>query len=302
MLTPALQFAVSLVFVYLLLSALSSAIQEIVANLAKWRSNTLEAGIESLLQDKNLKDAIYSHPLVKGVWRPQWLFIKVQKIHKPAYLSSSMFAQVMQDLRTTQGMNLPAATQTVLSTVLKGATSAEEEKKKLENWFDDAMDNVSGWYKRKANAWLWVISACVCIALNADTLAIGKVLWNDPTAREAVSESAGNYVKDAAGQKNRSSGTPPTAEEMKKELGAVTQARDHLTKLPVPLGWCSADCSSEDDPRRVPAGWDLILKLAGILISVLAVSQGAPFWFDLLQKVVNLRLAGDPPPDSRVQN
>jgi len=117
MLTPALQFAVSLAFVYLLLSALSSAIQEILANLAKWRSNTLEAGIESLLQDSNLKDVIYQHPLLKGVWRPNWLFMKVQKIHKPGYISSSMFAQVLQDLRTTPGFALPAATKTVLDAV-----------------------------------------------------------------------------------------------------------------------------------------------------------------------------------------
>lgn len=100
MLTPALQFAVSLVFVYLLLSALSSAIQEIVANLAKWRANTLEVGIESLLQDASLKNAIYQHPLLRGVWRPNWLFKVASKVHKPAYISSNMFAQVLQDLRT----------------------------------------------------------------------------------------------------------------------------------------------------------------------------------------------------------
>jgi hypothetical protein len=43
------------------------------------------------------------------------------------------------------------------------------------------------------------------------------------------------------------------------------------------------------------------LKIVGLLITVLAVSQGAPFWFDLLQKAVNLRLAGDLPPDSRAE-
>jgi hypothetical protein len=47
--------------------------------------------------------------------------------------------------------------------------------------------------------------------------------------------------------------------------------------------------------------YPVLLKIIGILISILAVSQGAPFWFDMLQKVANLRLAGDPPPDSRAQ-
>ena len=193
MLTPALQFAVSLVFVYLLLSALSSAIQEIVANLAKWRANTLEVGIEQLLQDTNLKNEIYKHPLLRGVWRPNWLFKAASKVHKPGYISSSMFAQVLQDLRATPG-SIPASTQKILDTVLKGAANADEEKKKIEHWFDDAMDAVSGWYKRKANSWLWVISAVVCIALNADTISVGKILWNDPTARDAMSDAAKSYA------------------------------------------------------------------------------------------------------------
>lgn len=299
MLTPALQFAVSLVFVYLLLSALSSAIQEIVANLAKWRSNTLERGIENLVQDTALKDAIYQHPLLKGVWRPNWLFMKVQKIHKPAYISSNMFAQVLQDLRTVPG-NIPASTQKILDTVLKGATTADEEKKKIEHWFDDAMDNVSGWYKRKANAWLWVISAAVCITLNADTISVGKILWNDPTARAAVSAAAKNYANHkTAGNAVGADANAPLG--TRDELSKVTNARDDLEKLPVPLGWCEEDCLPED-PRRPPRElYPMLLKLTGILISILAVSQGAPFWFDLLQKVANLRLAGDPPPDSRVQ-
>jgi hypothetical protein len=293
MLTPALQFAVSLAFVYLLLSALSSAIQELLANLAKWRANTLEAGIESLLQDANLKNAIYQHPLLKGVWRPNWLFVRVQKVHKPAYISSNMFAQVLQDLRTTPGFTLPAATKTVLDAVLKGATNPEEQKKKIEHWFDDAMDNVSGWYKRKANAWLWVISAVACIALNADTISVGKTLWNDPTARAAMSDAAKNYT-------NRKVEGNASA-EIKDELARVTKARDELEKLSVPLGWCEEDCQP-DDPRRPPTTlYPLLLKIIGILISILAVSQGAPFWFDVLQKVSNLRLAGDPPPDSRAQ-
>jgi len=299
MLTPALQFAVSLIFAYLLLSALSSAIQEIVANLAKWRSNTLETAITRLLGDKALKDEIYQHPLVQGILRPSWLFMDVKKVHKPAYISSAMFAQVLHELRETKGDSLPDPTKKVLAAVLKGTTTAEEEKKRIEYWFDDAMDGVSGWYKRKANAWLWVISALVCVALNADTISVGKILWNDPTARAAVSEAAKNYATHKAANDAGTNATTPA--EVKDELSRVTKARDDLEKLPVPLGWCKEDCLP-DDPRRPPtAFYPLLLKFIGLLISVLAVSQGAPFWFDLLQKAVNLRLAGDPPPDSRAQ-
>ena len=301
MLTPALQFAVSLVFVYLLLSALSSAIQEIVANLAKWRSNTLETAITRLLGDKGLKEEIYQHPLVQGILRPSWLFTKVERTHRPSYISSAMFAQALQELRESKGDNLPEPTKKILASVLKGTTNAEEERKRIEHWFDDAMDNVSGWYKRKANAWLWIISALVCLALNADTISVGKILWNDPTARAAVSEAAKNYATHKTTANDAGAGAT-TLPDAKDELSRVTTARDDLEKLPVPLGWCEDDCLP-DDPRRPPtAFYPMLLKFIGLLISVLAVSQGAPFWFDLLQKAVNLRLAGDLPPDSRVQS
>ena len=300
MLTPALQFAVSLVFVYLLLSALSSAIQEIVANLAKWRSNTLETAITRLVGDRGIKDEIYQHPLVQGILRPSWLFMEAKKVHKPAYLSSAMFAQVLHELRETKGDSLPDPTKKILAAVLKGTTTVEEEKKRIEHWFDDAMDGVSGWYKRKANAWLWVISAFVCVALNADTISVGKILWNDPTVRDAMSDAAKTYANHKVSE-NEAGAATATPAAINDELSKVTKARDSLEKLPVPLGWCEEDCSP-DDPRRPPTAlYPLLLKFVGLLISVLAVSQGAPFWFDLLQKAVNLRLAGDLPPDSRAK-
>lgn len=309
MFAPALQFGISLAFVYLLLSALCSAIQELIANLGKWRANTLEAGIKNLLQDEGLTNELYNHVLLKGIWRPNWLIKKTSKIHKPAYMSSAMFAQVVQDMRATKQNNLPEPTKKVLDALLLGIDDVEEQKRKIEHWFDDAMDAVSGWYKRKANAWLWIIAGVVCVALNADTISIGKVLWDDPTARAALVQSANEYVakKAAARESNNTQGTPNGVDlekEARARLQAVKDARTTLNGLSIPLGWCVASESGNADSsctteRQLPLGYGWILKLFGLLLSVLAVSQGAPFWFDLLQKAVNLRLAGDPPPDSR---
>jgi hypothetical protein len=59
--------------------------------------------------------------------------------------------------------------------------------------------------------------------------------------------------------------------------------------------------ATESKPKcvrgQIPANWSdfFLFKLLGLLLTTLAISQGAPFWFDLLQKLVNLRLAGNPP-------
>ncbi|PHI19558.1 hypothetical protein CEQ90_11830 [Lewinellaceae bacterium SD302] len=41
--------------------------------------------------------------------------------------------------------------------------------------------------------------------------------------------------------------------------------------------------------------YDLITKLLGFILTALAISMGAPFWFDLLRKVANIRSAGSRP-------
>jgi hypothetical protein len=72
----------------------------------------------------------------------------------------------------------------------------------------------------------------------------------------------------------------------------------------LPIGWSS----KPDDPRHFKfldfewspkyAGW-VFYKLFGLMISILAVSLGAPFWFDTLSKFVNVRSAGAPPGEIR---
>jgi hypothetical protein len=66
---------------------------------------------------------------------------------------------------------------------------------------------------------------------------------------------------------------------------------DRLASLSVPLGW-SAD---DKDPRAVPhdaLGWTL--KVLGLLLTALGVSLGAPFWFDVLNKLSVVRATVKP--------
>ena len=59
-------------------------------------------------------------------------------------------------------------------------------KHAAEQWFDDSMERVSGWYRRKIQFLLFVIGTIVVCLLNADTLTTGRVLWRDDASRAAV--------------------------------------------------------------------------------------------------------------------
>jgi hypothetical protein len=59
-------------------------------------------------------------------------------------------------------------------------------------------------------------------------------------------------------------------------------------KRPLGLGW-------EGVSLREMEAYDLVSKLLGFILTALAVSMGAPFWFDLLKKLVNIRSSGSRP-------
>jgi hypothetical protein len=134
------------------------------------------------------------------------------------------------------------------------------------------MDRVSGWYKRTTQIWTVVIAAVLVLCANADTLQIARTLWTDPTLRAELVEQA----------KGRSAQTPSAANQ------PATQ--DELDELGQVVGW------SHQSVPASPGKWaDHIL---GWLLSIVAVSLGAPFWFDLLNKFMRIRNGGDAPEET----
>jgi hypothetical protein len=314
--TTIVSFAVSMAFLFLMFSAACSAIQEIVANALRWRAKTLEKGLAGLFLSEEFKEELYKTPLLEGLCSPNAIGNLTKK---PSYIPSATLAMAVLHLAQEKNMNLTGAigalaatdplakTESLLRTILRGSTTIEEQKAKLEDWYNDSMDRISGWYKRKTHLTLWIIAVVICLAFNADSIALGNAFWNDPTLRAAINEAATDYVKNA-----------PSTEEPKDSFVRLNKVRQQLTTIP--LGWCRVSSTTDlkgvcwpnlagsirvstpvdvplGDPRRVVGGvseW-LLWKLVGIALTALAISQGAPFWFDLLQKIVNLRLGGNPP-------
>jgi hypothetical protein len=90
----------------------------------------------------------------------------------------------------------------------------EKFNTKIENWFDDTMDRVSGWYKRQTQAVLFLIGLFMAITFNVDTIGIARKLSIDHEAREQLVQHAilaiDKYKDDpaAANPKDRSEQIP----------------------------------------------------------------------------------------------
>src|SRR6266481_2038495 len=272
-----LDVAIAIVFIYLLVSLVISAINELIAALLKSRAKNLVKGIQALLQDPSPTgwvERLYEHPLIASLSTPN---------SKPSYIPSRTFALALLDLiapATTDGTrtvadlkagmaNLPEPLQRTLTTLLEEAQhDAERLKTQIEIWFNSGMDRASGWYKRKTQWIQFFLGLALVILLNIDSVHIGRTLLavNSPL-RASLVESAKSFVAQPGG----------TNRPIKDVVEAISTAS-------LPIGW--SELPKRNQWLTMALGW---------LITACAVSLGAPFWFDLLNKFVNVRASGKAP-------
>ena len=151
----------------------------------------------------------------------------------------------------------------------------------IERWFEDGTDRAGGWFKRKLAPKLLAVGVVIAVALNVDTLQILSRLSSDPELRQYVVEAAVERLEE---------GAPSEAQEFTQEFD---RAKQELLDLEPLLGWRKSSLPLEDGRDGIEGaldwgGW-LVLKLIGLMLTAVALSLGAPFWFDVLQKLVRIR-------------
>lgn len=252
--------------------------------------STLNALVQPLLADSDLQlNQIFSAVIQLARSRPQL-----------SQLVSSLFSSM--DTYLAQGESRLASA-----------------RRTVEQWFDDAMDRTSGWYKRSTQLWLGVVGFALACALNVDAITVGTALWRDPTLRQNALEQAQKYQMTST-----SDGTPFTSIE--DAARAIRELNAKLRQeLQLPIGWQTQVIDLPDNtfctlvPIRTGDVWGIpsgqgclqlteaasnrsagpLAKLLGLLFTAIAVSQGAPFWFDLLSKLSNPRGTGAVPATSQ---
>lgn len=87
-------------------------------------------------------------------------------------------------------------------------------------WFDDGMDRVSGWYKRRSQRVVLTIAAFLTIALNIDTLLIADRLSRDATLRELVVAAGAGAGEQYKALQPANTFRPPAAPAAEPSPGA----------------------------------------------------------------------------------
>jgi hypothetical protein len=307
-----LDVAIGMVFTYVLLAIVVSGLQEVVAGWLNMRGKALKSGVELLLggtapdgtPDTTLFAKVFGHGLISE--------ISSRKL--PAYVPSRNFAlAVMEALKDgSQGpllsqvensvARLPAgaARDALTSFVTHAAGNVDDLAKRIETWFDDGMDRLSGTYKRHAQVWLLAIGLAVSVALNIDSIALIRTLATDDKARARMVELAEAYA-----------GSTKVGDKVTQEQ--ANEAIAKLNSLPLQFGWREVAAKPGEErsawelfkarfrPASPEIGWqgEGTWMVVGWLISALAATLGAPYWFALLQQLFNLRNTGGKPPGTR---
>lgn len=305
--------AIGLIFVYLLLGLIGSAAQEAVASLMNWRGKHLQQGLQSLL----------SHGSFAGK-AADWLYSEVSghgmvtssgSGRSPSYIAANSFgialietlrdgstAPVFTQIENSVALMPPGRLRQALTALLNQAGGdLDKFRSGVERWFDDAMDRVSGAYKRFTQYFMLVFGVLIAFGGNFDTIAMTQALWNDPVMRAQAVEQAKRFVDEhpqglvaapQAADAASAAASDPVAATQAKVAALKQQSQsslDTIKQLQLPFGW----------PQGVELCAQLSLsKLLGCLMTALAVALGAPFWFDTLQKFLNLRAAGPKPAKS----
>ena len=305
--SAALDTAIGLVLVYLILSLMCSAIMEILQTWLKHRSIDLDRGVRQLLADPDgvgLVKRFYPHPLIASLFRGPYNPTSPRNL--PSYIPSRQFALALMDLvlpshpsalsgagaaidgtgsapsvaplrdAVSKIEGADAVRRALLTLIDAAGNDVAQVRTNIEQWFDAAMDRVSGYYKRRSQKILVSIGIMIAVLMNVSSIAIAKALWTDQTLRDSLTKIAQDYL-------DTGDHTPTTESPQQRFNRKVKE----LQSFGLPIGWTR----DAGDPRAItetdPGLW--IERVFGWLLTGCAVSLGAPFWFDMLNKFTVVR-------------
>ncbi|MFH7030145.1 MAG: hypothetical protein ACHBN1_33485 [Heteroscytonema crispum UTEX LB 1556] len=229
----------------------------------------------------------------------------VESIHR----GSAVYTEIEEAIKDTDsethrkfqslGERLPQSVKDNIAVVAKRAQTriyATKEginvlKQELAHTFDNSMERASGVYKRNAKGVGILIGFVLAVGANADTFNMVSRLSKDSALRNTITANAGNILLQ----------NPPPGVAL--DLNTLKeQTNSALNDISLPIGWDEGNLKQQINwsPREEKSFPFLRLlgRIPGWIVSAFAIGMGAPFWFDLLGKFINVRNAGRRPSSS----
>lgn len=295
-----LDVAIGLVSIYLLLSLICSALTESVEKRLKKRGRNLSQGLFELFgadsSGATFLDKFYKNPLIFSLYKGQADIAfhnnQLRCSHNlPSYIDPKTFSMALihqlldgksVDIKTLQASlaqaalpeNVKASLQTLVGSAGDNLNLAIQN---IEDWYSAMGERIGGWYKRHTQLVAFLIASALTLAGNVDTFAIAKSLMVNESVRSEMVKSAFDLKDESLNCPNGETGDPC----LDYKAAQLNKRVQRIQNVGLPLGWSNAAC------LRSPS--QILEKCLGLLITIIATSLGAPFWFDLLNRFINIR-------------
>lgn len=190
----------------------------------------------------------------------------------------------------------------------------QQFKQGVATWFDNGMTRANGVYKRNAKGFAFLLGAIIAVAANVDTFYVVNQLSHDSVLRGVLASQGSNTVANIDVEQD---GMPQSRAELESAGGF------NIDDLDLPIGWNQDNCTQQalyrlgvkqakesqykfldpatGEPRLKnlaenftvrQRAWGWFKEAFGWFVSAIAISMGAPFWFELLSKVVDIKNTG----------
>lgn len=260
-----IEVVISLIFILLLLSILASSIMEGIARIFSLRNQRLESALKNMMGNEGEFNRFKNHPLYR-------------QLEKPSYLNNEIFYSIFAGSILNLGSKNPleGEIEKIQSSDLNATLSlfmaesdgkAQEFRQKVILWYEQVMDSVRMGYKNFTKTILFFIGLGLAVGFNINILQIAENLSQSPGAREVLVTTSKNLVEE------ESQIDPQNLEEnieIVKEFGPAASQQ-------IEWGW------KNDQPVKIYAS-----TILGWLLTAIGIVIGAPFWFDLLKKILSL--------------
>jgi hypothetical protein len=255
------------------------------------RAENLEKWLKDTFRENNLGEKILAHRLVDGLTAAG---------RKASYIPSRIFSDTLLDLvnnsdkpytleslkEAVEKSDLPQDFKRRLNqSISESWGGMESVRQDIETWFDSAMERRSGTYKKKAQIFLGIASVASVLIFKIDSVEIARYLYDHPEKSAALADQVAGTIEDLEQAKLGNSPDSASIDQaIKANIQELKQIQADFEATQLPFGWESKSNSSS-----------FLTTVLGLLLTMMAGFIGAPFWFDLLNKLVNLRGSGAVP-------
>jgi hypothetical protein len=281
--------AIGFATLMLLLSLLITVLVQTTAAVLRLRGSNLFHGVVRLLkqadpslsaQAEALADLVLRHPTVSHTANQRATAIGVDE-----------FIRVLRDVGSrTQGEAIAALKASI-------GTDFKQLEDKVRTWFDTVMSRTTERFTLNTRWWTAGIALALAGVLQIDSLSILKRLSTDSELRAKLVASSQTTLRLADSVTAITAKTPPAPGATQPPTQAATDTlirklqatQDSITKQLNQTGFAFVP-----DPYPGIGAYRSPRHVIGTLMTVLFLSLGGPFWFNVLSKLANLRpsLAG----------